>query len=128
MSPRLLLLCLALLALPAAAQAPLVVGAAMPQSGILADLAADLRKALLLWQEEVNAAGGLLGRRVELQLVDDRSDSAAAGRLYAQLARKADVLLGPFGSAASLGAAAAAERERRVRVNATGAARAEHKG
>jgi ABC-type branched-subunit amino acid transport system substrate-binding protein len=133
---RLLLVCAALLASPvfaqpssAGAQSPLVVGAAMPQSGILADLAADLRKALLLWQEEVNGAGGLLGRRVELQLVDDRSDAAAAGKLYTQLVResKAELLIGPFGSAASLGAAAAAERERRVLVNATGAARAVHK-
>ena len=35
--------------------------------GTWLDLAADLRKSLLLWQEEVNAAGGLLGRRVELR-------------------------------------------------------------
>jgi branched-chain amino acid transport system substrate-binding protein len=133
---RPLVLCVTLLAAlvlgqpPARAQAPLIVGAAVPQTGILADLAADLRKALLLWQEEVNAAGGLLGRRIELQLIDDRSDAAAAGRLYTQLMRqdKVDLLVGPFGSAASLGAAAAAERERRVLVNATGAARAVHKG
>jgi len=101
----------------------------MPQSGILADLAADLRKALLLWQDEINAAGGLLGRRVEFQLLDDHSDSANAGKLYEQLIRehRADVLVGPFGSAASLGAAAVAERNRRVMINATGAARAVHR-
>ena len=64
---------------------PILVGAAMPQSGILADIAADFRKGLLLWQEEVNAAGGLLGRRVELQLLDDHSEAAAAGKLYEQL-------------------------------------------
>ncbi len=120
----------ALALFPAQAQEkPLLVGAAMPQSGILADLAADLRKALLLWQEDTNAAGGLLGRRVELELLDDRSEAAAAGRLYEQLIRerKADLLIGPFGSAASLGAAGAAERNRRVMVNVTGAARAVHK-
>jgi len=114
---------------PAHAQAPLVVGAAMPQTGILADLAADLRKALLLWQEEVNAGGGLDGRRVELQLLDDRSESLEAGRLYEQLIRehKADLLIGPFGAAATLGAAAVAERSRRVLVNATGASRRVHR-
>ena len=118
-----------LAALPAYAQQPIVVGAAMPQSGILADLAVDLRKALLLWQDEVNAAGGLLGRRVELQLLDDQSESLNAGKLYEQLIRehKADLLVGPFGSAASLGAAAVAERNRRVMVNATGAARVVHR-
>ncbi|MBI1942863.1 MAG: amino acid ABC transporter substrate-binding protein [Betaproteobacteria bacterium] len=129
MLPRLLVLCVTLLAVPAGAQAPLIIGAAMPQTGFLADLAADLRKGLLLWQEEVNAAGGLLGRRVELQLLDDRSEAAAAGKLYEQLLRehKAELLIGPFGSAASLGAAAVAERHRRVLLNATGAARAVHK-
>lgn len=112
-----------------AAQPAVTVGAAMPQSGILADLAADLRKALLLWQEQVNAAGGLAGRRVELLLVDDRSESLDAGKLYEKLIRenKVELLIGPFGSAATLGAAGAAERERRVLMNATGAARAVQK-
>jgi branched-chain amino acid transport system substrate-binding protein len=123
---RKLLLALVMFAAPALAQPPpVLVGAVMPQSGILADLAADLRKALLLWQEEVNAAGGLQGRRVELQLMDDRSESSEAGKLYDQLMRdsKAELLIGPFGSAASLGAASAAERNRRVLINAAGPAR-----
>ena len=101
----------------------------MPQSGILADIAADLRKALLLWQEEVNSGGGLLGRRVELQLLDDGSEATAAGKLYEQLIleHKAELLIGPLGSAASLGAAAVAERNRRVMLNATGSARMVHR-
>lgn len=104
---------------------PVVVGAVMPQSGILADLAADLKKALLLWQEEVNAGGGLNGRQVELHLLDDRSESSDAGKLYEQLIRedKAELLIGPFGSAATLSAAGAAERGRHVLINATGSSR-----
>jgi branched-chain amino acid transport system substrate-binding protein len=127
--PGRLLLCALLCALPAAAQqpaqGPVTVGAVMPQSGILADLGAELRKALILWQEEVNAAGGLGGRHVELALLDDRSASADAGKLYEKLIReeKAELLIGPVGSAATLGAAAMADRNRRVLVNATGAAR-----
>lgn len=110
---------------------PVVVGAVVTQSGLLADLAADFRKALLLWQEEVNADGGLLGRRVELRLLDDRSESASVRALYEQLIRddRADLLIGPFGSAATLGAAGAAEGQRRVLLNATGAARStQHAG
>src|SRR5678815_185341 len=80
-----LFIALLLCAAPAFAQQPIVVGAALPQSGILADIAADLKKALLLWQDEVNAGGGLLGRRVELVLLDDRSESGATGKLYEQL-------------------------------------------
>jgi len=102
---------------------PVVVGAAVAQTGQLADLAAGYRKALLLWQDEVNAAGGLLGRRVELRLLDDRSEAVTAERLYARLVREhhADLLIGPFGSAAARGAAAAADRAHRVLINATGA-------
>ncbi len=124
-----LLVAALLCAAPAFAQQSILVGAAMPQSGILADIAADLKKALLLWQEEVNAGGGLLGRRVELLLLDDQSASSAAGKLYEQLIleHKADLLIGPLGSAASLGAAAVAERNRRILINATGAARSVHR-
>jgi branched-chain amino acid transport system substrate-binding protein len=120
-----LLLC----ASPALAQQPLLVGATLPQTGILADIAADLKKALLLWQDEVNAGGGLLGRRVELLLLDDRSELGAVGPLYEQLIleRKVDLLIGPMGSAASLTAGGVAERNRRVMVNATGAARIVHR-
>jgi branched-chain amino acid transport system substrate-binding protein len=120
----LLALVLAMAALPGLAQ-PLLIGAVLPQSGQLADIAADMHKALLLWQEARNAAGGLLGRRIEFKLLDDRSEASASARLYDQLIEvdKADVLIGPFGSAATLTAAAVAERRRRVLVNATGTTR-----
>jgi len=120
---------LALIALPAWSQpAPLVVGAAVSQSGALADLAADYRKALLLWQDEVNAAGGLLGRRVELRILDDESDARRSGELYAELIRgKADLLIGPYGSAATLMASAQAERAQRVLINGAGLSLAVHK-
>jgi branched-chain amino acid transport system substrate-binding protein len=98
------------------------------QTGALADLAADYRKALLLWQDEVNAAGGLLGRRVELRLLDDESDARRSGDLYAELIRgKADLLIGPYGSAATLMASAQAERTRRVLINGAGPSLAVHK-
>ena len=124
-----LLLAVLFLAAPAFAQQSILIGGALPQSGILADLAVDLRKALLLWQDEVNAGGGLLGRRVELLLLDDASELGATARLYEQLIleHKADLLIGPLGSAASLGAAATAERNRRILINATGAARSVHR-
>jgi branched-chain amino acid transport system substrate-binding protein len=59
---------------------------------------------------------------VELKLLDDRSEALASTTLYEQLidTERAALLLGPFGSAASLSAAAVAERRRRVLVNVTG--------
>ena len=125
---RALLLLLALAAAQAWAQ-PLVVGAVLPQSGQLADLAADMQKALLLWQESRNAAGGLLGRQVELKILDDRSEASASTRLYEQLidVERAQLLIGPFGSAATASAAGVAERKRRALVNATGVTRGVHR-
>lgn len=124
------LVALWLAAAPAFAQGPvLVVGAALPETGLLADLAADMKKALVLWQERRNAAGGLLGRRVELRVLDDRSDASASAALYARLIddEGAQLLIGPFGSAASVTATAVAERARRVMVNATGVSRNAHR-
>lgn len=125
---RILACCATLLAGPAAAQAPLVVGAAVSQTGPHADLAADYGRGIELWRDEVNAAGGLLGRRVELRLLDDGSQAAQARKLYAALIReKVDALIGPYGTAATLVAAAEAESAQRVLINGAGWSRAVHK-
>ncbi len=111
------------LSLGVAAQGkPVVVGAAISETGYLSDLAAGTRKALLLWQAQVNAAGGLLGRQVDLKLLDDASDSLRSTALYEKLIKEegAELLIGAFGSAATSMSAAVAERGRRVMVNATG--------
>ena len=117
------------MALPAwSQQPPIVVGAAISESGALASLAADYRRGLLLWQDEMNAAGGLLGRRIELRLRDDGSEARRSGELYAELIRdKADLLIGPYGSAATLMAAAQAERAQRVLINGAGPSLEVHK-
>jgi branched-chain amino acid transport system substrate-binding protein len=101
---------------------PVVVGAVVSQTGSQAVLADGYGKALRLWQDETNAAGGLLGRPVELRVLDDHSEAARAGPAYAELiAGGASLLVGPFGSAATLVAAAEAERTRHVMANGAGA-------
>ena len=80
------------------AQDPVVVvGAVISQTGAHADLAQEYGRGLDLWRDEVNAAGGLLGRRVELRVLDDGSQALRAGPLYAQLIteEKVDLLVGP---------------------------------
>lgn len=107
---------------------PIVVGAVVSTTGAQAAAAEGYRRALLLWEEEVNAAGGLLGRRVEVRLRDDRSQAVRARAEYEKLVEeKADALIGPYGSAATLMGAAVAERARRVMVNGGGPARTVHK-
>jgi branched-chain amino acid transport system substrate-binding protein len=112
----------------ALAQDPVVIGVVISQTGAHAELAADYAKGIELWRDEVNAAGGLLGRRVELRLLDDASQAVRTRELYGRLMReeKADLLIGPYGSAATLLAAAEAERARRVMINGAGPASVVH--
>ena len=114
---------------PAFAETPtLVIGAVVSQTGAHAAAAAEYQKGLMLWRDEVNAAGGLLGRDVELRILDDGSEAVRAGSAYAELiAAGAEVLIGPYGSAATLTAAAEAERARRVLLNAAGPSSQVHK-
>src|SRR5258708_17725986 len=123
------LLALCTIAPALAADPPIVVGAVVSQSGMLADLADGYRKGLLVWQDEVNAAGGVRGRNVELRLLDDASEAARNSALYQQLIRddKADALIGPYGTAATLMAAAEAEKTRHVMINGAGASVAVHR-
>ncbi len=102
---------------------PIVIGAVVSQSGLARDLAAGYRKGILLWQEQVNGAGGILGRTIEVRIADDSSGAGEAASQYENLITKdkVDALIGPYGSAASLTSAAVAERARRVMLNASGA-------
>jgi branched-chain amino acid transport system substrate-binding protein len=120
---------LLLLWISAAGAQPVIVGAVVSQTGPHAELADGYRKALLLWRDEVNAAGGLLGRSVDLRVLDDGSRASYAGTLYEDLIKKehAELLIGPFGTAATLLAAAVAERDRRVLINGAGPARSVHR-
>lgn len=60
-------------------------------------------KGLRLWAGDVNARGGILGRRVELVTADDASDPRQAARIYMELAGgKADLLLGPADNSAAM--------------------------
>lgn len=113
----------------ALAQEPVaVVGAVISQTGAHAELAQEYARGIELWRDETNKAGGLLGRRVELRVLDDGSEALKAGALYARLIRdeKVDLLIGPYGTAATMVAASEAERARRVLVNGAGPAAAPH--
>src|SRR5581483_7030264 len=68
-----------------------------------------------------DGGGRLAGRAVEPRVLDDGSEAVRAGAAYAELiAGGAEVLIGPYGSAATLTAAAEAERARRIMLNAAG--------
>ena len=113
---------------PAAAQKPITIGAPLALSGNLADSAAHVKRGYDLWLEEISARGGLLGRPVQFQVYDDRSDAATAARLTERLitSDKVDLLLAPFGSAGTSTASAVSEKHRTVMVNVAGASESIH--
>ena len=86
--------------LPAAAQStePIKIGFSMSLTG---PLAANGKQALLgarIWAEEVNAKGGLLGRKVELVNYDDQSNPSTIPGIYTKLldVDKVDLVVGGY--------------------------------
>ncbi|MEX2221038.1 MAG: amino acid ABC transporter substrate-binding protein [Candidatus Rokuibacteriota bacterium] len=77
-----------------------LIGGAISQTGPYAEPAGRQVNSIKLWVDEVNARGGLLGHKVVLQLLDDKSDIQTAIKLYEKLITedKVDVLLAPYSS------------------------------
>lgn len=98
--PFLFFLCL--LVMPFAVQSanPLHVGVTVSMTGKYAEMGKMKEKAYRLWEEDVNRKGGLLGNRIKLSILDDRSDPQLAGKLYENLIvqQKVDFVLGPYSS------------------------------
>jgi branched-chain amino acid transport system substrate-binding protein len=77
-----------------------VVGGAISQTGRYAEPAGRQVNSIKMWVDEVNGQGGLLGRKIKLVLLDDKSDTQTAVKLYEKLITedKVDVLLAPYSS------------------------------
>ncbi|PYN47167.1 MAG: hypothetical protein DMD96_28195 [Candidatus Rokuibacteriota bacterium] len=93
----------ALLALPlvAEAQKPIKVGMPMPLSGPPALFGDPATKGAQMFVDELNAKGGVLGRKVELLLRDSKADANEAVRVARELILKenVDFLVGTLTSA-----------------------------
>jgi branched-chain amino acid transport system substrate-binding protein len=75
---------------------PIKVGAVLSVSGPAAFLGEPEQKTLQMYVDQVNAAGGLLGRKLELVVYDDGSEAAKANGFTKRLLDddKVDVILG----------------------------------
>jgi branched-chain amino acid transport system substrate-binding protein len=95
---------------------PIVIGASLPLTGEFSQPGTASQKGYTIWQEMVNAKGGLLGRQVQLKIVDDASDQNTVVSDYNRLISqdKVDLLLGSFSSLLNIPASAVAERNRKV--------------
>src|SRR5881398_934679 len=104
--------------LPAEAQGPIRIGASLSLTGTYAKLGRNQHEGYKLCEKDLNATGGLLGRKVEFVVYDDQSTPATAVRLYEKLITEdmVDGVMGPYSSPVSEAAANVTEKYKKVMV------------
>jgi branched-chain amino acid transport system substrate-binding protein len=103
---------------------PIRIGASLPLTGEFSQPGTAAQQGYEVWQAMVNEDGGLLGREVRLEILDDASDQNTVVADYNRLITRenVDLLLGTFSSLLNLPASAVAERNRMVYVEPAGGA------
>ncbi len=103
---------------------PLVIGISLPLTGDFSQPGSEAKRGYEVWQKQVNAKGGLLGRQVVLKIVDDASNQDTVVADYTKLITqdKVDLLLGTFSSLLNYPASAVAEKNGMVFVEPAGGA------
>lgn len=107
-------------ALPAQAQqAPIRIGASLSLTGTYAKPGTYQKEGYDACADEVNAKGGLLGRKIEFVLYDDQSTPATGVKLYEKLITedKVDAVMGPYSSPISEAVANVTEKYKKVMVS-----------
>src|ERR1700709_2833320 len=86
-----------------AQQPPIKIGMSMAQTGGLAGGGKAWQVGIEIWRDDVNAKGGLLGRKVELVVYDDKSSASETPAIYSKLldVDKVDILFGPYATGAT---------------------------
>jgi branched-chain amino acid transport system substrate-binding protein len=89
---------LALVSNADAQQPPIKIGMSMAQTGGLAGGGKASLLGTEIWRDDINARGGLLGRKVELFVYDDKSSAAETPAIYSKLidVDKVDLLFSPY--------------------------------
>ncbi|HEX9125904.1 MAG TPA: amino acid ABC transporter substrate-binding protein, partial [Methylomirabilota bacterium] len=101
------------------AQAPIKIGASLSLTGTYAKPGTYQKEGYEVCADELNAKGGLLGRKVEFVMYDDQSSTQTAQRLYEKLITedKVDVVMGPYSSAITESVAGITEKYKKVMVS-----------
>jgi branched-chain amino acid transport system substrate-binding protein len=81
-----------------AEQPPIKIGMSMALTGGLAGGGKASLLGTEIWRDDINARGGLLGRKVELVVYDDKSSASETPAIYSKLldVDKVDLLFGPY--------------------------------
>ena len=82
------------------AEEPIKIGFSMELTGPFAVVGKTGLLAFKIWEEEVNAKGGLLGRPVKLVYYDDQSNPATVPGIFTKLldVDKIDIVMGDYGT------------------------------
>src|ERR1700756_3884324 len=88
------------LAVPALAQQPLKIGFGMSLTGPLAGNGKAALIAMDIWKDDVNARGGILGRKVEFVYYDDQTNPSTVPSIYNKLldVDKVDLVVSGYGT------------------------------
>ncbi|MBI5419895.1 MAG: amino acid ABC transporter substrate-binding protein [Deltaproteobacteria bacterium] len=102
------------LAAPRGDADPIVIGGSLSLSGKYAEMGKMQEKGYRLWETEVNARGGLLGRPVKVLVLDDGSSAPKAAEVYEELLRgkKVPLIFSPYSSELTLAVADVVEKFR----------------
>ena len=103
---------------------PIVVGISLPLTGDFSEPGKGVQRGYEAWAKIVNDSGGLLGRQVELKILDDQSNADRVVADYEQLIGKdgVDIVVGPFSTRLVVPAARVAEEYGMLFVEPAGAA------
>jgi branched-chain amino acid transport system substrate-binding protein len=100
----------------------ITIGASLPLTGDFSQPGGEAKRGYEIWQQLTNDNGGLLGKQVELDILDDASDQNTVVSDYNRLISQdnVDLLLGTFSSLLNLPASAVAEKNDMVYVEPAG--------
>jgi branched-chain amino acid transport system substrate-binding protein len=91
---------------------PIVLGASVSTTGAYASSGTNVANGYQAAVDVINKSGGVLGRKLKLETVDDKSDAGSISRIYTKFLAQdhVDALLSPYGSALAGPASQLAER------------------
>ncbi|MDX6338259.1 MAG: branched-chain amino acid transport system substrate-binding protein [Streptosporangiaceae bacterium] len=101
---------------------PITIGMSLPMTGPVADVSKSGLQGYQLWSSQLNAAGGLLGHQVKLDVLDNGFDPNQTATDYTRLISqdKVNLLLGTFSSLLNAPASAIAARQGMLYVEPSG--------
>jgi branched-chain amino acid transport system substrate-binding protein len=104
---------------------PITVGISLPLTGDFSEPGKGVQQGYEAWAKIVNDKGGLLGRQVELKILDDQSNADRVVADYEQLIGRdeVDLVVGPFSTRLVVPAARVAEEYDMLFVEPAGAAK-----